>query len=124
LIRKLNLVSGPLGVLSTIAGNGIHGDEGDETPALSASFCNVVSMSYGGRGELYLSDSSCHRVRRIDPDGIVTSMLGKGIFGLPSADVPASETNIGHPGQLAVSPVEDALFVTDSSADRVYKLSP
>jgi sugar lactone lactonase YvrE len=65
-------------VLTTVAGEGVRGIA-DGVPA-RARFNDPFAVAIGARGELYVADTS--RIRRIDPDGSVTTLPGS--FDTPS----------------------------------------
>src|SRR5689334_15791794 len=83
------------GVLSTVAGrNGVPGYDGDGKPATEALLAlgDVVNrppcdparfeqpnhIAVGADGSLYIADNNNHRIRRIDPSGVITTVAGTG----------------------------------------------
>jgi hypothetical protein len=64
------------GRITRIAGasDGTSGFAGDGGPARSAQLDNVVALARDGQGNLYLSDSGNLRVRKITPDGVITTV--------------------------------------------------
>jgi uncharacterized protein (TIGR03437 family) len=72
----------PTGAVSHIAGNGQAGYSGDGGPAVNASFGAFVGgIVAAPDGSLLVADSANNRIRRIDPQGIITTVGGDGNFG-------------------------------------------
>jgi outer membrane protein assembly factor BamB len=59
-----------------IAGNGSEGFSGDGGPAVNATFRDIVGIAVDGSGNLYIADAENRRVRRVDANGIITSIAG------------------------------------------------
>ena len=72
---------GPDGIITTVAGNGTPGYGGDGGPATQALLCFPWDVAFGSDGSLYIADSSNHRIRRVAPDGIITTVAGNGTPG-------------------------------------------
>ncbi len=74
-VRKIEAQTG---IITTIAGNGTEEYSGDGGPALEAGLVNAVDVVRDRAGNLYVSDQGSRRVRRIDPQGIITTIAGTG----------------------------------------------
>lgn len=73
------------GVITTIAGNGFAASDGDGGLATDASFeYPPLVLGFDGQGNLYVSDGGTH-VRRIDPSGIITTVVGPPSGGTSAA---------------------------------------
>lgn len=64
------------GVITTVAGGATAGFSGDNGPAASALLNAPVSVAVDASGTLYIADSGNHRVRRVSPQGIITTVAG------------------------------------------------
>ncbi len=83
--NRIRRIDARTGVISTIAGNGspVNGFEnygqgsfcGDGGPAADACLNTPASIAFDGRGNLFVSDSFNHRIRRIDSAGVITTWL-------------------------------------------------
>jgi subtilisin family serine protease len=71
-IRKVS----PSGQISTIAGTGIAGYSGDGGPATHAQLDRPQSVAADVRGAILIADSGNDRVRRVDPDGTISTVPG------------------------------------------------
>src|ERR1700722_17029541 len=88
------------GIITTIAGNGIEGGQGDNGPAISAEIDFVTDLAVDNVGNLYLADLFNYEVRRIDTSGMMTDFAGGLLYGFYSDGSPAN-TVILAPGGVA-----------------------
>ena len=65
-------------VISTFAGNGWFAYSGDGGQAADAQFDRPAGMAIDSAGNLFVADSYNNRIRRIAPDGVVTTVAGSG----------------------------------------------
>src|SRR6202011_5150617 len=72
-IRKLNLTTG---VITTIAGTVAQGFSGDNALATAARLKLPTALALDASGNLYLADTGNHRIRKISPAGIITTIAG------------------------------------------------
>ena len=75
-IRKIT----PGGVISTVAGT-TFGYSGDGGPAISAQLYNPFGVTVDSSGNLYIADTSNHRIRKVTTDGIINTIAGNGFAG-------------------------------------------
>jgi sugar lactone lactonase YvrE len=101
------------GVVTTIAGNGKYQFAGDGGPAKKAILNAPNYISFDSAGNLYVSDSGNHRVRRISSGGIIDTVAGNGLTRLlnrnPEGDTPALQTPLAT-NLLAVTGSADGNF--------------
>ncbi|GAB1511267.1 NHL domain-containing protein [Actinophytocola sp. KF-1] len=96
-------VARPDGTVGTLAGTGTAGYSGDGGPAGKAAVNNVSGVAVGADGVTYFADTGNDRVRRVDRDGVVTTVAGTGKRGGNSADVPdPTGVAVGQDGTLHV----------------------
>jgi len=65
---------GPDGIITTVAGTGAAGYSGDGGPATTAQLNRPFDVAIGPDGSLYIADQYNNRVRRVGPDGIITTV--------------------------------------------------
>src|SRR4051794_37342613 len=85
--------------IETVAGSRLNGDQG---PATSAQISNVQGLAMDRFGNLYLSDTDNHRVRRVSASGVITTVAGIGVAGFSGDGGPATSAQLNLPYGLAV----------------------
>lgn len=134
-IRRIS----PDGVIKTVAGNGVRAYSGDGGPATSASLADPQGVAVDGAGNLYVSDSSNHRVRQVTADGTIRTIAGFGSVPVPGQVVLASYGSHGYgysgdgrPAQYAALYAPKGLFVdqeanlyiADLGNGRIRRITP
>lgn len=71
------------GTISTVAGDGFPGFRGDGGPASAARLNTPYGIAADGAGNLYIADLGNNRVRKIGPDGTITTVSGTDKFLAP-----------------------------------------
>jgi len=104
----------PAGTLTTIAGNGTRGYSGDNGPARDATFNGMHNVAVTPAGDLYISDSWNHCVRKIDGQtGIITTIAGTGKPGFSGDGGPASQATFNYLMCVSLNPANDRLYLAD-----------
>ena len=109
------------GMITTIAGTGVRGFGGDGGPATEAQFASLAYLAADELGNLYVSDSANHRIRRIDTEGVITTIAGTGVRGFSGDGGPATEARFSAPGGLALDGSGN-LYVADSGNNRIRRI--
>ena len=112
--QRIRVVT-PLGVVTTLAGNG-SGTFADGT-GTAASFCAPQGLSITPTGMIVLADTNNHRIRLVNPvTGVVTTLAGNvnGIF----ADGTGTAASFKYPCGVAVLP-NGKIAVADTANDRI-----
>ena len=78
--NRIRMVT-PDGIITTVAGNGAAGFSGDGGPAANASLNSPLVVVSDFSGTLYIGDGNNNRVRRVTPDGIISTWAGNGTVG-------------------------------------------
>jgi sugar lactone lactonase YvrE len=115
------------GIITTIAGTGERGDNpeggmpGDGGPALKARLATPSTLTRDPAGNLILGDFRNHAVRKITPDGIITTIAGMGRRGFSRDGVPAKEARFNELGGVAVD-LQGRVVFTDGVNYRVRRV--
>ena len=118
---RVRLVS-PAGIISTVAGNGSYGATGDGGQATNASFSDVTDIALDAAGNLYIADASNHRIRKVTPGGIVTTVAGTGVQGSSGDGGLAINATLNRPISVALDSAGN-LYICDSSNHNVRRVS-
>jgi sugar lactone lactonase YvrE len=116
-IRKVT----PAGVISTVAGKNST-SLGDGGPATSAHFFAAVGLAIGGDGSLFIADSGNSRIRKITPDGLITTIAGGGTTAGLGDGGPATGATLHHPFGVATD-TNGNVFIADTGNARIRKVT-
>ncbi|MET7391156.1 hypothetical protein ACFYPT_38870 [Streptomyces sp. NPDC005529] len=106
------------GVITTVAGTGQAGFDGDSQPAVQARLNHPCGIDFGPTGDLHIADTSNHRVRRVDGNGVITTVAGTGQAGFNGDNQPAVQAQLFYPSSLAFAP-DGALCIVDTTNRRL-----
>jgi uncharacterized protein (TIGR03437 family) len=117
-IRKVNSA----GIITTIAGNGTCGFDGDGGPAGQATLCLPSGAAFDAAGNLYVADSGNYSIRVITAAGIISTVAGNGTPGFSGDGGPAISAELNDPVAVAVDPSGN-LFIADYENSRIRKVT-
>ena len=105
------------GIINTIAGNGTYGFSGDGGSATSAELGYPWAAGYDAKGNLYILDAFNNRVRMVDTNGNISTVVGSGATGCGAGGYsgdggPATSATLNCPLGLDVDAAGD-LFISD-----------
>ncbi len=115
--RRVN----PSGVITTVAGNGEDGFFSDGVSATETSLNDLRSVFVDGSGNLYIADTDNHRVRRVDPSGVITTVAGNGNGGFSGDRKPATTARLNAPTGVFVDGSGN-LYIVDAGNHRIRKV--
>ncbi len=107
------------GSVTTIAGDGTSGFL--DATGTAARFNNPAGIAVDVSGNIYVSDFSNHRIRKIDGSGAVTSLAGAGTSG--SSDGSGVAAHFNNPSGIVVTST-GTIFVADRSNNTVRRITP
>ena len=114
---------GPDGTISTFAGTGVSGYGGDGGPAVEAQLSSPRGLSVDASGHVYVADTVNHRIRRIGPDGTISTFAGTGVAGYGGDGGPAIEAQLDAPIGVAVDG-SGIVYVADALNYRIRRIGP
>lgn len=122
--NRVRRVDGATGIISTVAGNGLGGFNGDDMPATSASLNGPTDVGVDAAGNLFIADRFNHRIRRVDAQtGSMTTAAGSSVGGSAGDGGLATNANLRGPEGLVVT-ADGGLFITDNGNLRVRHVDP
>ena len=110
------------GIISTVAGTGAFGFNGDGIQATTAELSQPTDIALDGKGNLYIADWTNFRVRVVDNSGVIHTFAGSGSPGFNGDRMSVTQTNI-EPISVAISP-GGLIYFTDQQSFRVRRVEP
>lgn len=95
----------------TLAGTGKAGLAGDNGPATAAQLHGPTGLTQGPDGALYVCDTDNHVIRRIAPDGVISTVAGNGTAGYSGDGGPAVRAQLNDPYEVRFDKSGDLFFV-------------
>ncbi|MGA2256643.1 MAG: NHL repeat-containing protein [Thermoguttaceae bacterium] len=125
-IRKIT----PEGVVSTLAGGGPTGEDAAATwrdgTGNEARFFAPCGLAIDRNDNLFVADPENHRIRKITPQGVVTTIAGSGPGGKAVggfADGLAAQSRLNKPTEVAVT-ADGIVYFSDTYGNRIRKITP
>jgi hypothetical protein len=116
-VRKVN----SNGIITTVAGNGSPAFAGDGGPATNASLSAPGGVSADGFGNLFIADTSNGRIRKVDTNGIITTVAGGAGSGFSGDGGAATNAALSSPGS-ATPDAFGNLYIADTTNNRIRKV--
>ncbi|MEL6923353.1 MAG: NHL repeat-containing protein, partial [Bacteroidota bacterium] len=116
LIRKINTD----GTVQTLAGQSYAAGALDGT-GRNASFNRPYGLTLDNNGDILVADEWNHKIRRVTPDGVVTTVAGDGIIAGDNG--PAASASFNFPWDVTVD-ANGNIFVADGYNYQIRKISP
>jgi len=110
------------GIITTFAGNGTDTYAGDGGRAVDAAV-SPKAIAVSAPGDVFIADIYNQRVRKVSPNGIITTVAGNGSFGFSGDGGPATSAKLNHPHSVATDRAGN-LFIADTNNHRIRKVSP
>jgi sugar lactone lactonase YvrE len=98
------------GLIHAFAGTGETGFSGDGGPALEATFGEVIGVTPDRAGNVYVADTGNQRIRRVDLNGIITTVAGNG-------------KGVSDPVMIAVDERDGSVYYTEHHGHRVQRVA-
>ncbi|MEI8280291.1 MAG: hypothetical protein WCG87_11050, partial [Bacteroidota bacterium] len=112
-IRKINSA----GIISTIAGNGTAGYNGDNIAATTAQLNNPSGIFVDSIGVLYIADNGNNRVRMVSLTGVITTIAGNGTAGYNGDNISPSTAELNGPTNVFKN--QNGVYITDRNNNRI-----
>ena len=112
----------PNNIISTVAGNGSATYAGDGGAATSASLYTPYGVAFDTAGNFYIADLNNNRIRKVDKNGILTTVAGKSGSGYSGDGGTATNASLHSPANVALD-TSGNLFIADSQNNRIRKVA-
>lgn len=115
----------PNGILTTVAGNGTAGYSGDNGPAIDAQLTSPYGLTVDSANNLFIADLGNRVIRRVTPQGRITTFAGGGANPATPASEgsPATAVRFNTPRNVAIDP-DGTLYISDFGAHYIYAVAP
>jgi sugar lactone lactonase YvrE len=111
----------PGGTISTVAGTGTAGYNGDGIAATSARLYGPNGVALDRRGNLYITDTSNNRIRKVTPGGTISTYAGTGVAGYTGNGGAATSAQINGPSGIDVDS-RGELYFSDEVNHRIRRV--
>ena len=119
-IRRIDVSSG---IITTVAGTGLPGYDGDGGPATRARLGTPAALHLDAAGNLYFADQAFHVIRKVDAQGTITTLAGCGEEGFSADGTPAAKARLAEPTGLTLA-ASGRLYFSDTCNNRVRRIAP
>jgi GT2 family glycosyltransferase/DNA-binding beta-propeller fold protein YncE len=126
---RIRRVDRPTRTITTIAGSGENGYDGDEKPATEAALNTPSAVAAAPNGDIYIADTLNYRIRMIDAKtGLIHTVAGDGFPGDGQSvgdGGPATSAHLNMPSDVALETRNDkvvAIYIADMHHNRVRRV--
>jgi sugar lactone lactonase YvrE len=120
-VRRVDATSG---LISTVAGTGDEGFNGDGGSATQARLMQPSGITVDAEGAIYVSDTFNNRIRRVDPvSGLITTVVGTDIRGHSINAMAAAQAPLNNPMGITRDSLGN-LVVADSGNHCILRVMP
>lgn len=116
-VRKID----KFGTITTVAGTGTAGYNGDNIPATDAMLNSPFGVAVTADGRLYISEKAGNRIRMVSIDGMITTIAGTGVMGYNGDSIAATAAQLTYPRGLCIGP-DGSLYIADQGNNRERKI--
>jgi sugar lactone lactonase YvrE len=119
--QRIRLID-PHGIIHTVAGTSSHVFNGDDIPAVDANVEDPHGVSATSDGGYLIADTTHNRVRRVSPEGHITTVAGTGVAGFSGDGGPATAAMLHSPFDVKATP-DGGFLIADIDNQRIRKVS-
>jgi trimeric autotransporter adhesin len=129
----VRMINNSTGIITTYAGNGNWGYNGDNIPATNANLYNPLAIAFDSANNLYISDYSNNRIRVVNAlTGLINTIAGYDSTGYNGDSIPADSARLNGPAGIALDKHANIYFVDQNNCrirminaitDTIYTIS-
>jgi len=116
-VRKVSTT----GIITTVAGNGVGGFDGDGAAATSAELRGPWGVASDANGNVYIDDIGNNRIRLVNSSGIISTYAGNGYPGYSGDGGTATSAEIYSPWDVSVD-ASGNVYIADEQNQRVREV--
>lgn len=105
----------PEAILNNAEGGLVNG------PLIDAKFSAIKDMAYDSKGNLFIVDAGNNCIRKVSPEGIVSTFAGSNLSGYK--DGVGSDAQFSNPSAIAIDK-DDNIYIADTDNNCIRKISP
>ena len=123
--NRIRKVSAATGIITTIAGAGSLGDfgfSGDGGPATAAKLNTPSGVALDAQENVYIADTGNGRIRKVDTNGVISTVAGKGNGFVLGDGGPAVNAEVANPSDVAVDSQRN-IFIADVGNHSIRKVN-
>jgi len=109
-------------IITTVAGTGIAGYNGDGGMADTTTFNNPYAVAFDATGNLYIADTYNNLIRKLSSTGIITTIAGDGTSGFGGDGGQATLASLNAPYSICIDAAGN-LYITDQGNNRIRKVN-
>ncbi len=118
-VRKVSAA----GIITTIAGCGVDGNDGDGGQATAAKLSEPWSVALDATGNLFIADLNAEVIRKVTPAGVISTIAGNGVEGYSGDGGPATAAAISNPTCIITDRAGN-VYIDDYNNSRIRKVTP
>jgi sugar lactone lactonase YvrE len=110
------------GIITTVVGNGASGYGGENVLATNSPLGGPYGVAFDLEGAMYISEVTFNRIRKVDRNGIMTTVAGTAGFGFSGDGGPALNARFAYPAGIKTDAAGN-LYIADSDNRRIRKIT-
>lgn len=111
----------PSGIIRTVAGTGEPAFRGDGGSATSAALQSPSGVAIADDGTIYIADTANHRIRKVSPDGVISTIAGEGHARFRGDGGPATAGSLNRPTSVHLDAAGN-VYILDLENRRVRRV--
>ncbi|HTA83822.1 MAG TPA: T9SS type A sorting domain-containing protein [Bacteroidia bacterium] len=120
--NRVRMVNASTGIITTVAGNGTAGYNGDGISATAAELNQPTGVYIDNFSDLYIADQINNRIRQVSSSGTISTIAGNGTGGYTGDGIAATAAEIWNPTAITFNSA-GYIYITEYSSDRIRTIT-